>query len=66
MGKRSYNQGAEIGDRVAFDSDHGPQIGILVNIVRDVGNAQPFAIIAVDNLSPGILAWVPVIDLQPI
>ncbi len=66
MVKRSHNPGAEIGSRVVFDSEHGPQTGVLVNIVRDVGNAQPFAIVAVDNPPPGILASVPVTDLQSI
>lgn len=66
MLKPSHKQSAEIGNRVVFESDRGPQVGTLINIVRDVGNAQPFAIVAVDDRLSGFLASVPVADLQSI
>jgi hypothetical protein len=47
--KPSHNPIAAIGDQIVFDSDHGSQIGIVVNIVRDIGNAQQFAIVEVDD-----------------
>jgi len=64
--KSSYNQNAEIGGRVVFENDHGPQIGILINVLRDIGNAQLFALVEVDGIPPGAPRLVPVADLQPI
>lgn len=52
------------GTRVAFDSDYGPQKGIVIGVQRSITNGQSFAVIEVDHALPGCTWSVPLNDLQ--
>jgi hypothetical protein len=52
-----------VGDRVYFENDHGPQAGKVIGILRNIANAQPFAIVELDDILPGILVSVAAADL---
>ena len=52
------------GSRVAFDSDEGPQAGVVECIKPDVGNGQRIAIVRVAGTLDGMPWQVPVEQLQ--
>ncbi|WP_082806962.1 hypothetical protein [Collimonas pratensis] len=53
-----------VGDRVQFENDHGPQAGKVIGIQRNIANAQPFAIVEIDDILPGILVSVATTELE--
>ncbi|MEM4990667.1 hypothetical protein V8G57_24980 [Collimonas sp. H4R21] len=53
-----------VGDRVTFENDQGPQVGNVIGIQRNICNAQPFAIIEVDDILPGILMSAAIADIE--
>ncbi|TDY35115.1 hypothetical protein [Janthinobacterium sp. 75] len=52
------------GSRVAFDSDDGPQAGVVECIKPDVGNGQRIAMVRVAGTLDGMPWQVPVEHLQ--
>ena len=52
------------GSRVAFDSDEGPQAGVVECIKPDVGNGQRIAMVRVVGTLDGMPWQVPVEQLQ--
>ena len=52
------------GSRVAFDSDEGPQAGVVECIKPDVGNGQRIAMVRVAGTLDGTPWQVPVEQLQ--
>lgn len=61
------NQGIQkiiSGARVAFDSEHGPQQGTVLGVLRDISNGQRFAAVEIVHELPGIVWQVPVEQLQ--
>lgn len=52
------------GSRVAFDSDEGPQAGVVECIKPDVGNGQRIAMVRVAGTLDGMPWQVPVEHLQ--
>lgn len=52
-----------VGNRVHFENDHGPQVGKVVGILRNISNAQPFAIVEIEDILSGILISVAMSDL---
>lgn len=53
------------GSRVEFDSEFGPQVGTVLDVTRDVGNGEPFAVVELDHAMAGMLWKVPLHQLQP-
>lgn len=53
-----------IGTRVEFDSDHGPQTGVVAEIKPDLGNGQRIAVVRVANTLDGAPWHMPVDQLQ--
>lgn len=53
-----------VGMRVEFDSEYGPQRGVVVGVQKDIGNAQGFAVVEVDHALSGMTQCVPLVNLQ--
>lgn len=58
--KRQITPGA----KVAFDSDEGPQKGIVADIKPHIGNGQKIAIVRVEGTLCGAPWQIPVNELQ--
>ena len=55
-----------IGQNVEFDTEHGPQAGIVEQIKPDVGNGQRIALVRVAGTLDGAPWQMPVEQLQRI
>lgn len=54
----------DVGDKVGFEFDHGPQTGIVTEILRNIANAQPFARVETVDFSCDVPVAVPINDLH--
>lgn len=58
------NQQINPGTRVTFDSEHGPQAGVVIGHLKDNGNGEKYALVEIDHALSGITWNVPVSKLQ--
>ena len=54
------------GSRVAFDSEEGPQAGVVECVKPDLGNGQRIALVRVADTLDGMPWQVPVEQLQAV
>lgn len=54
------------GSRVSFDSDEGPQAGVVECVKPDLGNGQRIALVRVADTLDGMPWQVPVEQLQAV